>query len=285
MAEQPPIAIVTGKGRLPELLSATLAKGGRKVIQVLFNGYRPDWVEGYPLIEAPFEKPGIMFDALTEMGCTDIVFAGSMVRPSLNPLKFDRKMLGISVRLLAALKGGDNAGFNVIRDMFEAESLTIHGAHEFLFDLLAPSGTITKAKPSKDDFADIERAMEITSQLGLADVGQGAVVAQGLCLGLESIQGTDAMLDFVARTSDNYRPDPEGGKGILLKAPKHGQDWRIDLPAIGPDTIENAAKAGLSGIAIQAKGVLILGIEDTVAVADKHGIFIHGFEPETLADG
>jgi UDP-2,3-diacylglucosamine hydrolase len=275
-----PIAIVTGKGRLPEILAATLTRAGRKVILVMFSEYRPVWGDKYQCIQAPFEKPGIMFDGLADYGCKDIVFAGSMVRPSLNPLKFDKKMLAISVRLLAALKGGDNAGFNVIRKMFETEGLTIHGAHEFLEHLLAPSGTLTKAAPSQDDFNDIDRARSITGQLGLADVGQGAVVGQGLCLGLESIQGTDAMLDFIADNAAQYRPDPDGGQGVLVKAPKLGQDWRIDLPAIGPETVKHAAKAGLAGIAVQAGGVLILGVEETVAAADKAGLFIHAFDPE-----
>ncbi len=276
-----PIAIVAGKGRLPELLADTLTRAGRKVILVLYSGYQTRWGQDYQRIEAPFERPGIMFDALRDADCHDIVFAGSMVRPRLNPLKFDLKMLAISVRLLGALKGGDNAGFNVIRDMFETEGLTIHGAHEFLEHLLAPSGTLTKAAPSRDDFADIARAKEITRHLGHADVGQGAVVGQGLCLGLESIQGTDAMLRFVAQNTANYRPDPEGGQGVLLKAPKQGQDWRIDLPAIGPDTVKEAANAGLAGIAVQAGGVLMLGVEETIAAADAAGLFIHAFDPGT----
>jgi len=275
-----PIAIVTGKGRLPELLADTLTRAGRKVILVFYSGYRTEWGQEYQRIEAPFERPGIMFDALRDANCHDIVFAGSMVRPRLNPLKFDRKMLAISVRLLGALKGGDNAGFNVIRNMFEAEGLTIHGAHEFLEHLLAPSGTLSEAVPSKDDFADIARAREITRHLGQADVGQGAVVGQGLCLGLETVQGTDAMLGFVAENTANYRPDPDGGQGVLLKAPKLGQDWRIDLPAIGPDTVAAAAKAGLAGIAVQAGGVLVLGVEETIAAANDAGLFIHAFDPE-----
>jgi DUF1009 family protein len=69
----------------------------------------------------------------------------------------------------------------------------------------------------------------------------------------------------------------------LLKSPKVGQDWRIDLPAIGPDTVKNAAKAGLSGIAIQAQGVLVLGLEETITTADSLGLFIHGFDAENIS--
>lgn len=279
---QSPLAILAGKGRLPEMLAATAAQSGRKVVLVCFNGFRPDWVTNEQLIEARFEKPGTMFKAIKAAGCRDVVFAGYIIRPRINPLKFDFKMISVAAKLLPTLKNGDSATLEAVRKIFESEGLQIVGAHEILKSLLSSSGTQTKSTPSEDDFADMKRAYKITMQMGIADVGQGAVVAQGLCLGIESIQGTDAMLNFVATTSADYRPDEKAGQGVLLKAPKQGQDWRIDLPAIGPDTVENAAKAGLSGIAIQAGGVLVLGLEETVAAADRLGLFIHGFDPKDL---
>ncbi len=280
---QSPLAILAGKGRLPEMLAATAKQSGRKVVLVCFNGFKPDWVTDEQLIEARFEKPGTMFKAMKAAGCRDVVFAGYIIRPRINPLKFDLKMISVAAKLLPTLKSGDTATLDAVRSVFEAEGLEIQGAHEILKDLLAPGGTLTKATPSEDDFSDIKRAQNIVAQIGIADVGQGAVVAQGLCLGIESIQGTDAMLNFVATTSADYRPDENAGQGVLLKAPKQGQDWRIDLPAIGPDTVENAAKAGLSGIAIQAQGVLVLGLEETIAAADRLGLFIHGFDAESVS--
>jgi DUF1009 family protein len=130
------------------------------------------------------------------------------------------------------------------------------------------------------DRDDAARAAAIVAALGAADAGQGAVVAQGLCLGLETIQGTDAMLDFVARTGAGFRHDPAGARGVLLKAPKPGQDWRIDLPAVGPDTMRAAAAAGLAGVVVQAGGVLLLGRDETVAAADAAGIFLWGREAD-----
>ncbi len=93
---------------------------------------------------------------------------------------------------------------------------------------------------------------------------------------MSSIQGTDALLEFVARSIAAARPDPEGARGVLFKGPKPGQDWRIDLPAIGPDTIRAAAAAGLAGVAGQAGGVLLLGRAETLAAADAAGVFVWG---------
>ncbi|MBE9475832.1 MAG: UDP-2,3-diacylglucosamine diphosphatase LpxI [Proteobacteria bacterium] len=278
-----PLAIITGKGRLPEMLAKTAKQNGRKVLLVCFNGFRPDWVTTEELVDVTFEKPGKIFKALKQAGCHEVVFAGHIARPRMNPLKFDLKLISIAAKLLPALKSGDSKTLDAVRAVFEAEDIKIIGAHEVLTDLLAPCGTLTKAKPSADDFTDMERAKTIVTQMGIADVGQGAVVAQGLCLGVETIQGTDAMLRFIALNSDGCRPNAKSGQGVLVKAPKQGQDWRIDLPAIGPETIENAAKAGLSGIAVQDQGVLILGLVETIAMADRFGLFIHGFEAQKVS--
>ena len=104
------------------------------------------------------------------------------------------------------------------------------------------------------------------------------MVAQGVCLGLESIQGTDAMLAFVAATAADFRPDPAAGRGVLYKAPKPGQDLRLDLPVIGPATVEAAAAAGLAGVVVEAGGVMLIGRDATVTAADEAGIFLWGRE-------
>ncbi|MEL6127804.1 MAG: LpxI family protein, partial [Pseudomonadota bacterium] len=123
------------------------------------------------------------------------------------------------------------------------------------------------------DRKDAARARAILRALAPHDVGQAAVVAQGLCLGIETIQGTDALLRFVAQNPVRM-PDPEDGRGVLVKAPKEGQDARLDMPAIGPDTIRHAADAGLSGLVIEAGAVMVLGREEVVALADAAGLFI-----------
>jgi len=98
-------------------------------------------------------------------------------------------------------------------------------------------------------------------------------VAQGLCLAVETLPGTDAMLDFVALHA-RLRPDPSGARGVFYKAPKLGQDRRIDLPALGPETIRRAAAAGLAGVAFEAGGVLLLDRAATIAAAEAAGLFL-----------
>jgi UDP-2,3-diacylglucosamine hydrolase len=266
---------------LPRLIAEDCARRGRPYRVVVFEGVPLDWVERHPVLRAAFEKPGRLFADLRAAGCGAVTFAGSLTRPTLNPLRFDLTMLRLAPKVFEGLRSGDDRALRLAANVFEAEGLTLQAPQAILGDLVMPAGVPTRAKPSPADRADTERALQIVAALGVADVGQGAVVAQGLCLGLETIQGTDAMLAFVARTASGFRPDPEGARGVLYKAPKPGQDWRMDLPAIGPETMRGAAEAGLAGVVVQAGGALLLGREETIAAADASGLFLWGREAGT----
>jgi len=276
-----PLAIVAGRGNLPKLLAEHCVRTARPYRVVRVGGMALDWLGSHPVIEAEFERFGALFEALHSAGCTSVVFAGGMERPNLDPARFDAKTLEIVPKLIPALGKGDDTTLRAIAGIFEAEGFAVEAAHSLLGNLIAPIGALGAHSPTPADLDDVARALVITEALGRVDVGQGAVVAQGLCLGLESLQGTDRMLEFVAASSDGLRPDPAGAKGVLLKRPKPGQDLRMDMPAIGPDTVRLAANAGLAGIAVLAGGVLVLDRAKSVALADKLGLFVYGISAET----
>jgi len=263
---------------LPRLIAEDCARRGQPYRVVVFDGMRLDWTGGHPVLRAVFEKPGRLFADLRAAGCGAVTFAGSVTRPALNPLRFDLTMLRLAPRVFEGMRAGDDRALRLAAEVFEAEGLTLIAPQTILADLIVPAGVPTRVQPSVADRADAARAAEIVAALGAADVGQGAVVAQGICLGLESIQGTDAMLAFVARTAAGFRPDPDGARGVLYKAPKPGQDRRMDLPAIGAETMRGAAAAGLAGVVVQAGGALLLGRAETIAAADAAGIFLWGRE-------
>lgn len=278
-----PLAIVAGDGALPRLLAEECRRRGRPFAVVLFGGARPDWCADYQVIAAEFEKPGRLFRALRRGGLRHVTFAGAMQRPRLSLLRSDLTFLRLAPTIFSALKSGDDSTLRTITAIFESQGLTVVAAHDVLETLLMPAGLLTVEKITRGDWADIRRAFEIAQGSGRMDVGQGAVVAQGICLGVESIQGTDAMLDWVAQTAAPFRLDPRGPKGVLAKAPKPGQDWRIDLPTIGPGTMVAAARAGLGGVAVEAGGILVLGLEETVAMANEHGLFLVGVARDSSA--
>jgi DUF1009 family protein len=270
------LAIVAGRGALPRLLAEDCAARRRPYCVVVFDGLALDWLDGHPVLAASYEKPGRLFDALRAAGCRSVTFAGGIARPRLRPLGFDLKMLRLAPRLLRGIRSGDDSTLRLVASIFEAEGFAVQAPQEILPDLVATAGILGRHAPSAVDRSDADRAAAIVAALGVADVGQAAVVAGGICLGLESIQGTDALLAFVACTPAEVRP---AAKGVHFKGPKPGQDRRVDLPAIGPGTLAGAAAAGLAGVAVEADGVMILDHAATVAAADAAGLFLWAREP------
>jgi len=267
------LGIIAGSGALPRLVAEDCAARGRDYIIVQFEGVELGWLVDHPVIPAAFEKPGKLFKSLKAAGVSTVTMGGAMGRPRLNPLRFDATGLRLAPVVMAAMKSGDNSTLAIVAALFETEGFGVVGVHEAVPSLLAGEGVPTIAQPSDEDVSDADRAAQIVSALGAVDVGQGAVVAQGLCLGLESIQGTDAMLRFVAQNPARL-PDKKGSKGVLLKRAKPGQDMRLDMPAIGPDTFTAAAAAGLAGVVAQAGQTLVLGQAQTVARANSLGLFL-----------
>ncbi len=270
------LAIISGRGALPRLLADECGRAGRHAVIVGFPGQQFPWLGSKPHIAAEFEKLGALFEAMRAVGCTSVVFAGGIDRPQFDPKRFDEKTLQIAPVLLPSLQGGDAGTLKAIASIFESEGFLIEAAHDLLAGAIASPGSIGSEVPDAADLEDMDRAREIVKALGSVDVGQGAVVAQGLCLGLESLQGTDRMLEFVASTGKEQRPDNSGSKGVLFKAAKPGQDLRMDMPAIGPRTLVLAHEAGLAGVAVQAGEVLLLDRETTVETANRLGLFLYG---------
>lgn len=261
------LAILCGDGALPVLL----LQAQRDAVCVVFEGV-PHAVLNGDVQTHQFEKMGGLFDALHGQGVTQIVMAGGLGRPALNPVEFDAGMMAIAPRLLPALQGGDDAILRLIITVFEEQGFEVIGAHSVLPDLCAPEGLLAGPEPSEQALKDASRAADILLALSPLDVGQGAVVAAGLCLGIETLQGTDAMLAFVSETPDGLRRD----KGVFLKAPKRGQDLRVDMPAIGPDTVHAAARAGVEGIVVAAGNVMLLQRDATLKAAEDTGVFLLG---------
>ncbi len=136
-----------------------------------------------------------------------------------------------------------------------------------------PSGPLTETRPDPVAWRDIRRGVEVVQALGAVDVGQGCVVQQGIVLAVEAVEGTDAML---ARAGELRR---EGPGGVLVKLAKPGQDRRLDLPTVGSETVAQAAKAGLRGLAVEAGGALIMEQARMVEAADEAGLFLYGIDP------
>lgn len=251
-------AIIAGAGVLPGLL---LQAGPAHVVRLAGVDSAP---LDAPDIPAEFERLGQLFEDLHDAGVTEVAFAGALSRPAFDPSRMDAKTMALMPRLAAAMGQGDDTLLREIAAIFEAEGFTVVGALDLCPDLAAKPGPIS-GTPTEAQEADAARARAVLSALGPLDVGQAAVAARGQVIGIETLQGTDAMLRFVAASLP-------GSGGVLVKRPKPGQDLRMDTPVIGPATVMKAAEAGLSGVEIAAGSVLILDREATRDACEAAGL-------------
>jgi DUF1009 family protein len=260
-------AIIAGRGRLPAALVAAMAEAP---LVAALDGFAPDGL--IPDLSFHVERLVPFLRALEDRGVSRVVFAGAVQRPRLDPALLDPSTAELLPRLMQAMAAGDDATLRAVIEVFEEFGFAVAGVEDVAPSLLPGAGVLAGVVAERDK-ADAARAAAIVAALGAVDVGQGAVVAQGLCLGVEALPGTDALLAQVAGISA-LRPDPGRGRGVFYKAAKPGQDRRIDLPTLGPDTLRAVAAAGLGGVAFQAGSVICLDLAEMQALAGELGLFL-----------
>ena len=274
----PKLGIIAGGGALPARLASAAQTAGRAVFVVKLDRHADDpELDQYPGITARLGAAAKILDAMRDNACQDVVLAGKVARPSFTAIRPDWRAAKLLMKVgMKAL--GDDGLLRLVGQELEREGFRLVGAHEILTDLAVSEGVLGTIKPDDQALSDARHGLRVARILGQADVGQGCVVQQGLVLALEAIEGTDEMV----RRSANYRRDGVGG--VLVKSSKPQQDKRLDLPAIGLTTVEEAHKAGLRGIALLAGGTMIIDRSAVIERADRLGMFVIGIRPEHDGD-
>ncbi len=267
------LGLIAGGGDLPVHVAEAARADGRLGTVVALDGFAdPARFDG-ARTRGLGELGGVLKD-LAAAQCDAVCFAGIVTRPDFSRIKPDLKGISVLPGMIAAAARGDDALLRTVIGVFEAEGLAVVGADEIARSLTARAGFLGAVRPDEAHRSDALRALHVAAVIGAEDVGQGAVVCNGLVLAVEAQEGTDAMLDRVAGLPETLRGTAGRRCGVLAKRPKPGQERRIDLPVIGVSTVEGAARAGLAGIAAPAGGALILGAEAVGKAAQDAGLFV-----------
>lgn len=268
----PKLGIIAGGGSLPKRLIDACRDSGRPFFVLALEGQAdPSALAGAPHAGIRLGAGGEAVARLRAEGCAELVFAGSVRRPSLADLRPDGWTAWFLARTGAFALGDDGLLSALARTLEREEGFRVVGVETLLPDLLAREGHYGRVAPSAEDQPDIAAAITAALDLGLRDLGQAAVAREGYAIALEHADGTDAMLARLAE-----EPAPRPAKGVLAKVRKPGQDARIDLPTIGPETVRLAARAGLKGIVVEAGGTLVVDSAELARAADDAGLFVAG---------
>jgi UDP-2,3-diacylglucosamine hydrolase len=272
-----PVGLIAGGGVLPfAVADSLLARDISPTFFALKGICDPTQVTRFRHHWISIGQLGRLTSLLRAENCHDLVFIGTLVRPALSEIRLDWGTIRVIRRVWAAFRGGDDHLLTGIAGIFEQYGFRMVGIKDVAPDLLMPEGCLTRAFAGDDDVADIAGGRDVLRALSRFDIGQAAVVIDGHVVGVEDIEGTDGLLARVARLRAEGRIRSKVARGVLVKAPKSGQDLRFDLPTLGPRTIEGAAAAGLAGIAIVAGNTIIAEPQAMIEAADRAGLFVTG---------
>ena len=277
---QTPLGILAGNGSLPLYIAERTIKSGRDVFILGIESTADPKIENYPHTWLNWGQVDKLFKTLKKQNVEQLLFIGGVSRPDFKDIHFDFGMIRNLPFVFSLTMGGDDSVLTNIVGFVESKGVSIVGAHEIAPELTADRGVLTKKSPSKVDRKDIEKGIKTVLSLGEMDIGQGAVVAREYVLYVEAAEGTDNMLDRAKGLRQWGKGWLNKKNGVLVKLPKPNQELRIDMPTIGPKTIELVADAGLNGIAVVENKVLISEKQKTIELANKLGVFIIGL-PET----
>lgn len=266
------LGLIAGGGALPREILRAL--DGRDVRVVRLKGFADDAFDDADMVEHSVGEIGAIVKSLKQAGCDAVCFAGYVTRPDFKTLRLDAGGLKLLPRVLAAGRKGDDAILRVIVDAFERAGFAVVGADALLAQSPLRAGCLGHARPGETELADADKAMHVAAEIGRLDIGQGAVVADGLVLAVEAQEGTNAMLERVAGLPEALRGTPAARRGVLAKRPKPIQERRIDMPTIGVDTVRLCDAAGLAGIVLEAGGALVVDREGVVEALDRSGLFL-----------
>lgn len=270
------LGIIAGGGVLPKTLADACARSGFDVFIAAIEGQADlSSLVRYEHVTAKLGQVGKIIKAFQKKGVKELVLIGSIHRPVFSELIPDLK----AAKFLAknGMKAmGDSDLLSALRSFLEEEGFVIRAVQDFAPELLAPSDVLTKMRPSKDDWIDIHRGIDVLRGMSALDVGQAVIVQGGLVLGVEAIEGTDGLIDRCVALKR------KGRKGVLVKLCKPQQDTALDLPTIGVRTLKAVQAAGFGGIVVHEGKSLLIDQEELVSFANKHNLYIVGINPDAV---
>ncbi len=277
-APERPLVLIAGAGRLPELVAGSLRGSRRPFRLIALRGFTERSLRGDADATVDLLDLAATLKLLRAWGPASVVPVGGVSRPSPAAILNAGAALRNRVALRAIAGGGDDRLLRAALALVEEEGHRVIGVHEAAPDLLCPQGRLGRLTPNAEAAATIRTGRAVLDALSPFDLGQAVAVSGDRVIAVEGPEGTDRML---ARARSLGRKPFGRGRAlpstVLVKAPKRGQDLRVDLPAIGPRTVVNAAAAGCVGLAVEAGGTLVIDRAATAAEADRLGLFLIGY--------
>ena len=264
------LGIIAGGGNFPITVARTARERGERVVGAGFASDTDPAFAGHcdAFVWLKLGQLGRLIDFFRAQSVTHVVMAGPINKPRALDLRPDWR----AAKLLFSTKTrGDDALLRAVTAELEREGMEVVAPHLYSPNLLVPEGVLTKRSPTQREMSDVDFGWLVSQSLGAFDIGQCLVVREKIILAVEAIEGTDAAI---------RRGGQLGGPGaVVVKRPKPTQDRRLDMPAVGHQTIAAMSEVGASCLAVEAGGCILFDRERTLEHADAKGVVIISLSP------
>ena len=261
------IALIAGALQLPFFTRDALRRAGWDVYVVGLKNFVDPKLN--PDLVIRLGGAGRAIRELRRRGISKMTFVGAIGHPNLYDIRPDLWSLTALISIMKHQRGYDSMA-TALNKVLEKRGFTVVAAQDLAPELtFEHAGIQTKTKPTKSDMADIERAVDVSHTIGKMDIGASVVVDKQV-IAVEAAEGTAKMLERVV----DMRKNKKRTGGVFAKMTKPGQDLRIDIPAIGVDTVRAVAAAHLHGIIVNTKTCFVVDRENVIREANKLKIFI-----------
>ena len=212
------------------------------------------------------------FNILIDNKVKELVLLGKLSRPNLSNFKLDGIVDKYIKDLINAYKQGDGEILELVISIFHKNGFNCVSPSRVSsnFDFLYLKENLIFNEKSSDK-SDLKKSVNILNSISKYDNAQSIVILNGYILAIEAAEGTDSMLDRVYKIKKRLNL-LSNKDGILVKLPKSGQSLKIDLPVIGPKTVDLVKKANLNSMAICQKNTIVDDVNLTLLKIKKNKI-------------
>ena len=268
------IAVISGEGNLPNQIIKELILNNIDPIAFFPKNFNLSLPNNVKKIAFDLYNLENLIYALKSRAVKYLIFAGKITRYNDFDTSNNLKSIDLMKDYKIDLQNTDDKLLRSVGYFFEKHGFEILSVQNILPNFFLEKGVPSNRKPSIQDRKDIEKAINIHNLMSEADIGQSLVVVNGLCIGLETLPGTDAMIEFVKnfKRKNNFFKKLSGG--ILFKCLKKNQDVRFDFPVIGENTLLNIKRAELNGLALVENKLITLNKDKLIKIANKLDLFI-----------
>jgi DUF1009 family protein len=259
--------IIAGSGDIPRFYIHELKKRGDSCVVAAVKGEAPAGLSGEADVYAEFalQELNDLVSFLKSHQVENVYLAGKIEhRRFFQKKSLDPRYLFLVRRLK---EKGPQSLVRLFIDFLADRGISTTDPFPLLEPLFCSEGSKGRVEPSPEVMADMVFGWDKARFLADQDIGQTLIVKDGTVVAVEGMEGTDLAIQRAGKLA--------GDGCVAVKVIRTHQDYRIDLPAVGAETVRNLIEARFAGLCFEADRMPFFQREEAVQMADRHGLALY----------